>query len=114
MTKLIKLGFLPYHVLVCWGMTLQETRTFVKKKYDLTATEEAWNDARQGKTLHLEGRQTIIWLKYPPKKAPWTLAHEAVHAMNMIAETCGIETSRTNDEVISYGVEFILRSILET
>lgn len=113
MTKLIKLGFLPYEILVCWGMTLAETRKMVKRKYDITAPDVAWRETRQGKTIHAEGFQTIIWLKWPPKKAPWTLAHESVHAMNFITDTCGIHTSQENDEVVAYGVEFITRTILE-
>ena len=79
-----------------------------------TTTKTSGSKTQQGKTIHLTGNQTIIWLKWPPKKAPWTLAHEAIHAMNMICETSGIKVSSTNDEIICYGVQHIMREVIET
>lgn len=114
--KLVKLGMLPYDVLICQGMTVAEMKKYVERRYGLeleSGPPGLWSERQQGKTLHLETHQTIIWLKHPPKIAPWTFAHEAVHAMHMILDTCGIETSQKNDELVAYGVEHIVRSVLE-
>lgn len=113
--KLVELGFLPYNILVVWGMQFPEMYRFIKQKYNIEVTDEdtgGQSKTLQGKTIHLTGNQTIIWLKWPPKLAPWTFAHEAIHAMNMICERAGIETGHANDEVTCYGVQHIIREVL--
>lgn len=114
--RLIELGFLPYNVLVVQGMSVGDTKKYVERRYSIDITSdipETWSERQQGKTLHLEGHQTVIWLKWPPKAAPWTLAHEAVHAMHMILDSAGVGTDQKNDEVVAYGVQHILRECLE-
>lgn len=114
--RLVELGFLPYNILIVWGMDFPTMYKLIKRKYDLEVTDEdtgGQSKTLQGKTIHLTGNQTIIWLKWPPKLAPWTLAHEAIHAMNMICETAGIKVSTNNDEIICYGVQHIMREVIE-
>lgn len=114
--KLIELGFLPYNVLIIWGVDFPAMYKHIKAKYGIELTDEntgGQSKTQQGKTIHLTGNETIIWLKWPPKTAPWTLAHEAIHAMNMICETAGIKTSTTNDEILCYGVQHIMRKTIE-
>lgn len=114
---LVELGFLPYNVLVMWGVDFPQMYKHIKAKYDIEVTDEdtgGQSKTQQGKTIHLTGNQTIIWLKWSPKIAPWTLAHEAIHAMNMICETAGIKTSTNNDEIVCYGVQHIMKDVIET
>jgi hypothetical protein len=96
---------------------------FMKHLRDKRGVEDADPNAvkdghtTRGRTYHFtNGKQTAIWLKYAPNKLPWTtavLAHEAVHAMQFICEACGIPREEAADEVLCYGVEHIMRTVLE-
>lgn len=43
-----------------------------------------------------------IHIGIKPEASPQTIAHEAVHAANMVFEYVGIEPSLTNDEPFAY------------
>ncbi|MEW6126736.1 MAG: hypothetical protein AB1757_06835 [Acidobacteriota bacterium] len=113
--KLLKLGLFPYDILVCQGMELDEVRVYLERKYHLrTLDHEAWEPGRVGKTLHFGTNQTILWLKNAPTNPSGiaTLAHEALHSVIQIYQTMGIPFNADNDEVVAYGVEYIVEQVL--
>lgn len=66
-----------------------------------------------GRTMHDTSSSNfpVIWINSALSKPQQisTLAHEAVHAANMICQKKGIETSQDNDEMIAYIVEYIMK-----
>src|SRR3990167_3078652 len=120
--KLINLGMLPFDILVCQGMSTNELRDYIKKKYKViimpgSLEDEAFehHDSRQGKTIHLGNHQTLLWLKWPPTSpsAIATLAHESFHAINYVAQTAGIDFHNSSEEFFTYGMEYIIEEVLK-
>ena len=122
--RVIQLGMIPYDILVCQGMPSIEVKGYLKRKYKLefpepTTPEEkdAWEETatRRGRTYQLGGNQIVLWLKDPPitPVSISTLAHEALHAINYVAMTAGIDFGHDSEEFFAYGLEYIVEEVLK-
>lgn len=116
--KIIRLGMMPYDILVCQGMSTMDVKEYIKKKFKVDILNDKafeHHDKRQGKTIFLGTNQTIIWLKHKPTnpRTIGTLAHEAMHAMNFIGQIAGIDWHDSSEEFFTYGVEYIMEQVLK-
>lgn len=115
------LGMLPYSVVVCWGLSLQEARSYLEKHYvvDLLEDEKVGFEVASGKRvggrcINIRTGGVFIWLDLPPRTVLGisNLAHEAVHAIGFCMERAGIPFTHENDEMIAYGVDFLVAEVL--
>lgn len=100
---------------VFYGWHDWEFQSHIKKKYDFDIDARGFH----GKCHHLinrsEGRDVILIYVRRDKKSVMqiTLAHECIHAANMILQDRGVITDQTNDEAHAYYVSWLMRKVLE-
>lgn len=66
-----------------------------------------------GYSCVISDKKGTIYAFWAPKKTPWFVAHEALHATFNILWDRGLDVSRTSDEAFTYLLEFILHNIYE-
>lgn len=115
---LIKGATFPYDVLVCLGVTRDEILAYVKRRFikGLSPSDlEQLEMVGHGRTIYLENRATILWLKELPKNAEqhgW-LAHEIFHTADLILRRLGATLSDDSDEVWAYQIDWLTRTIFK-
>ena len=118
---IISLGMLPHDVLIGIGMSGKEFREQLEKRTTAKILESDRDyfdsiDDTSGRTLQTDNGVVYLWLKEHPTtpKAIATLAHEATHAIHLVFKYRGIEYDPDeNDEMLAYGVQFLVRTILD-
>lgn len=99
------------------GSSVESTRKHLKKfwAFDPTLIDEY----HLGKTIEFQNesgaRCIVIWTKHPlsDKRIYPTLAHECVHATNMIMDRAGVQSSYLNDETHAHMVGLLMKKAAE-
>lgn len=99
------------------GSSVESTMDHLKKYW--ICEPNLINDGHLGKAIEFQSeankRCIVIWTKYPlsNKQIYPTLAHECVHAANMILERAGVQTSYLNDEPHAHLVGLLMKKAAE-
>lgn len=104
----------PFDVLVCLGLNREDVMRKIGNHYDLSEEEkENLHMYGTGRTVMLEGGQTILWLKNYPRPGSGVLVHEIYHAKDFILDKIGIKMSSDCDELGAYMVEYLNNEIVK-
>jgi len=100
----------PFDVMVCIGMKTEEVvKAIGKEGYELSEDEkQKLIMTGRGRTVMLEGGQTIIQLKLYSQSV---LAHEIFHSVCFLFDKIGISFSANSDEAYAYAIEYLTREI---
>lgn len=101
----------PFDVLVCLGSSREEILSFLKKNSPTESDVNALKMYGLGRTVLLDGGQTILWIKRKPKKGSGVLAHEIFHAVDFLFDMIGIKLSRDSDEAYAYAIQHLTNEI---
>lgn len=105
----------PFDILVCLGSDREEIMKKISQhKYVLSEEEkERIIMHGSGRTIMLEGGQTILWLKHYPKPGSGVLAHEVCHSIDFLLDRIGIIITDRCDELRAYMNEYLTNKIRE-
>lgn len=112
---IVKYHLFPFDVLVCLGSKREEILKHLKKyTFKLTEKEEKQLQMEgNGRTLILEGNQTILWTRYYPRAGSGTLAHEIFHAVDFLTAKVGINLVAGSEEVYAYAIQYLTNEIFK-
>lgn len=113
---LIKGQTFPYDVIVCIGVTRGDIFHYFEKRFLDSLTESDKKNIvmeGHGRTIVLENRALILWLKEFPKTPEHFghLAHEIFHTSDLMLRRLGASLSDDSDEVFAYQVDWITKNI---
>ena len=107
----------PFDVLVCLGVTREEIIKKIHKSYTYKLNSEELEKLQmlgRGKTVMLEGGQTILWIKFIPKLGSGVLAHEIFHAVHFLLNKIGVVIEGFDkDELPAYIIEYLNNQIVQ-
>jgi len=115
-SKIFKINYhiYPFDCLVCVKSTIKEIENYLKRYgFELSNEEKEaieLDDIGRGRTVMLEGGQTVIRLN---KLDAGTIAHEIFHAVHFLTERLNITLSRDSDEVFAYLTEYLTNEIIK-
>jgi len=112
---IIKLGFIPFDVMV----SINESDVLLQKlldKFNTNIGVTPMSITTKGRTIQGVNNHTVIRLKTQTDKIEFigVVAHEAFHAIDMIADRIGVEKqTMISCEVWAYGLQYITTEILK-
>ena len=102
----------PFNVAVFFGHEEKDVKRWLARRYDTNREEdEILQMYGKGKTVMLEGGQTILWMPFIPNKGDQYLAHEIFHAVQFLFDRIGITLSRDSDEAYAYAIQYLTNEI---
>lgn len=105
-------GTYPFDVLFCVSLTRDEVLKQLKKLgYEPTEKElEALNFDGEGRTVMLEGGQTILWVK---NQTPSHIAHEVFHAVEFLFNRIDLPHDIEHGEAWAYQIQHLTKQIYQ-
>ena len=107
----------PFDILVCLNCEREQVINTLRKRYNYKISPE--EDEKlvmhgRGRTVMLEGGQTVLWTKLMPKRGSGVLAHEIFHAVHFLLMMVGIKFGEdfTKDELPAYMIEYLNNQIV--
>lgn len=103
----------PFDVLVCLGTKREDIlRKLKSHRYTVSKQEDEHLVMYGiGRTVMLEGGQTVLWIGGYPRVGSGTIAHEILHAVDFVLAKVGIEKGDNCDELWCYMVEYLNNEI---
>ncbi len=117
--KIIKYEVYPFDILLTCGTTGDEIIQYLEKNFGHKVSAEdkpLFVIPGNGRTIVLEGGQTVLWLKdFSPTYSfdLAILAHECFHAIDFLLRRIGVKLSADSDEVYAYTLQYIFRTAFE-
>lgn len=117
--KIIKYEIYPFDILLTCGTTKQDIIDHIEKISGYPVIEEDkihFDLPGNGKTIMLEGGQTVMWFKeFNPEYSfhIGTIAHEAFHAVHFLFSKMNIKLSFDSDEAFAYAIGYVAKKVFE-
>lgn len=123
----IPLGIYPFTIFISFGSLDNFKKLFIKDEYMNKITEEGYNDIifhfnneddYTAKTLQLNNGNILIHFKHLhfPNSNGYivnTIAHESLHAVEMVLNRIGMKLNSKTDEAYCYLLGWIVEKIME-
>ena len=114
-TFVISYELYPFDVMVTTAELSQIVKQNAARGYQLSDEEKQLLEMEgDGRTVMLDGRQTIIRLKREPV-CPETIAfmvHEVFHAVEILFDRIGLSLCRQSAEAYAYAIQYLTQEIL--
>lgn len=112
---LVDNGTYPFDILVCVGMSHSEVVKVLEDKVGKLTDDnfQKLHMVGNGRTLMLEGGQTIIQVRDLPEEAHFhaNFAHEIFHAVEFLFNAVGSKHDISSGETWAYQIGFITKNI---